>query len=181
MSTLTGQTHAQALNSERDLLHYFEAFAKPRECIRVGLEAEFFAVDEKTGQALPYEGRIGIREVLKALVRKFRYEPVREDENIIALTRGDTLISLEPGGQVELSAPPVFNVFEIEEQLQTFLEELRSLREEFPVVAWLAVGIQPFSSLGEVSWVPKKRYAIMAEHFKTHGTLSHEMMKLAYA
>ena len=177
MSTLTGEEHSVVLRSEKDLEGYFHAFAKPRECIRVGIEAEFFAVQKETGQAISYEGGGGIQELLKALARHFAYEPLREDGNIIALKRGDNLITLEPGGQMELSAPPVVNAFEIEEQIRIFLTELKVLQKDFPEVTWIASGFHPFSKFEETAWVPKKRYQIMAEHFKTHGTLSHEMMR----
>lgn len=177
MTTLAGTGQTNVLKSEEDLAHYFEAFAKPRQCLRVGLEAEFFGVTRNTGQALPYEGSRGIQEVLKRLAARFHYEPVLDEGNIIALKKGPMMIGLEPGGQVELSAPPVSNVFEIEEQVQSFMGELREISAEFRDIAWLAAGIHPVSRLEEISCVPKRRYAIMAEYFKTNGTQSHDMMK----
>ena len=177
MSTLLGQSDSRALNSEEDLASYFQAFSKSPQKVRIGLEAEFFAVERKTGRALPYEGELSIHAILKELMTRFAYERVLESGNIIALTRGEWIISLEPGGQMELSAPPVANVFEIEKQLKRFLEELLSLNDRFPEAAWLAVGMQPFSALEEITWVPKKRYQLMREYLSTRGTMSHEMMK----
>ncbi len=180
MSTLTGEEHTKILKSEEDLYGYFQAFAKPQSAMRVGIEVEILGIEKKTGKALPYEAKPGIHQILQAMVETFGYEPVKEGEAIIALKRGDkTLITLEPGGQIELSAPPVFNVFEIQDQLKAFFSELRQIRQKFPQIEWLAYGIQPFSTLKEITWmVPKTRYQIMTDHFKTHGTLSHEMMKL---
>ncbi len=178
MSTLSGQIHNQKLRSEEDLAGYFQQHAKPASRMRVGLESEFFGVRTSTGQAVSYEGPWGIEAVLRAMAEKFRYEPLYEDGHIIALQKQDTLITLEPGGQVELSAEPVWNVFEIEDQLKVFLAELHEATADFPDLSWLAAGIQPFSALGDISWmVPKKRYAIMWEYFRTHGTQSHQMMK----
>ncbi len=177
MSTLLGQSDSRALNSEGDLASYFQAFSKPPEKVRIGLEAEFFAVERKTGRALPYEGELSIHAILKELRTRFAYEPVLESGNIIALKREEWIISLEPGGQMELSAPPVANVFEIEKQLKRFFGELLSLNDRFPEAAWLAVGMQPFSALEEITWVPKKRYQLMREYLSTRGTMSHEMMK----
>lgn len=177
MSTLLGQSDSRILNSEEDLAGYFHAYIKSPQNRRIGLEAEFFAVDVDTGRALPYEGALSIHSILKELKSRFRYEAILESGNIIALKRGEWIISLEPGGQMELSAPPVANVFEIEKQLKCFFHELLSLNDRFPRAAWLAVGMQPFSSLEEITWVPKRRYQIMAEYLKTRGTLSHEMMK----
>ena len=127
MSTLTGQQPSEVLHSEGELASYFQRFAKPSTAIRVGIEAEFFGVDKKTGRALPYDGPAGIEAVLKALAEGFGYDPVLEEGRVIALKRGDLWITLEPGGQVELSAPPVFDVFEIEKQLQVFFRELAGL------------------------------------------------------
>ncbi len=178
LSTLTGNSATPLLHSENDLTGYFAQFAKPRACIRVGLEAEFFGVNAQTGEAIPYEGPSGVEAILKTLASKFGYTTVVEEGHIIALQRGELMITLEPGGQVELSAPPVSDTFEIEKQLQAFLAELKTIQPEFPSVAWLAHGVHPFSSLMNTAWVPKKRYGIMWEHFKTHGTLGHEMMRL---
>ncbi|MBI3316560.1 MAG: hypothetical protein HYZ85_00955 [Candidatus Omnitrophica bacterium] len=178
MSTFIGQTQSKFIRSEEELSDYFSRHIKSRNKLQVGLEAEFLGVHLSTGKALPYEGPFGIHAVLKYLASHFGYEPVRENGNIIALSRGDNFISLEPGGQVELSAPPVHNVFDMEHQIQAFFKELGECRKEMPDIGWLAYGIQPFSRLEEVSWVPKQRYAILAEYMKPRGMLSHHMMKL---
>ncbi len=175
--TTAVQENTHLLKSEKDLEHYFHGFIKPQEAMKVGLEAEFFCADRQTGKAVPYEGMHGVEAVLKALARKFRYETILENGRLIGLTRNDSSISLEPGGQVELSAPPVHDVFEIEGQLRTFIGELEEISHEFKDIAWLASGIQPFSALDEISWVPKTRYKLMAEHFRSRGLLSHHMMK----
>ncbi|MBI3307189.1 MAG: hypothetical protein HYZ84_05220 [Candidatus Omnitrophica bacterium] len=177
MSTLTGEAHSKVLASEADLSRYFHAFAKSQDCMRVGIEAEFFGVHAQTGQALPYEGEGGIQAILRGLSQKFQYEPILEQGNIIALRRGKTFITLEPGAQVELSAEPVWNVFEIEEQLNTFFHELLEISRDFPGTSWLAAGFHPFSRIDQTPFVPKTRYKIMEKHFKTHGTQSHEMMR----
>lgn len=178
MSTLTGKTQTRLIRSEEELADYFARHIKTKKNLRVGLEAEFLGVNRKTGKALPYEGPSGIHSVLKYLASHFGYEPIVENGNVIALSRGDNFVSLEPGGQVELSAPPVHNVFDIEHQIQVFLKELGECQKKIPEVLWLAYGIQPFSALDEVSWVPKERYAILADYVKSRGALSHDMMKM---
>jgi len=177
LSTLIGAEHTTVLKSKDDLAGYFQAFSKPQSNVRVGLEAEFFTVRRSTGRALSYGEPGGIHEILQALNKKYKYQPILEEDRIIALKREDEFISLEPGGQMELSAPPVSNIFEIEKQIKTFVGELRDVAAGFPDTTWLAVGIQPFTKFDEIAWVPKRRYEIMAEYFKTHGTLSHHMMK----
>lgn len=177
MSTFLGHDHAAEIHSAQELLAYFERGAKPVKLLRVGLECELLGVHRYTGKALTYAGPVGIQEILCAMAEDFGYEPLRDGGDVIALKRGETLIGLEPGGQIELSASPVSTVFEVKKQLDSFLLELRQMRARFPGIEWLAYGIQPFSRLDEIDWVPKSRYAIMARHFASRGSQSHAMMK----
>lgn len=176
MTTLVKEK-TQVLSSEKDLEHYFLSFAKAANAKQVGIEAEFFGVFKKTGQALPYLGQLGIQEILKRMASQFSYQPILEAGNIIGLHRSDSSVSLEPGGQIELSAPPVHDIFDVQKQVQKFISELKLVGKTMPEIAFLAVGMHPFSTLDEISWVPKTRYAHMSEYFKGRGVLSHHMMK----
>ncbi len=177
MTTLTGEKESHLIESEEELYTFFHQFAKPASERRVGIECEFFGVERETGKGIPYLGPRGIEAILCRLAATFRYEPVLEEGHVIALKREDIWITLEPGGQVELSAPPVRTIFEIEKQLETFRRELRQIESYFPGIAWLSVGFHPFSPLAELAWVPKRRYAIMGSYLKSRGALAHEMMK----
>ncbi len=177
MSTLTGEQESRLLESEVELYAYFQRFAKTSQERRVGIECEFFGVDRDSGEALAYSGPCGIEAILRRLAETFCYEPVLEDGHVIALKRQDTWITLEPGAQVELSAPPVRTIYEIEEQLANFRFELREMEAEFPGIAWLSVGSHPFSPVDRIEWVPKKRYSLMAQYLGSRGRLAHEMMK----
>lgn len=177
MTTLTGEQESRLLESEEELYSYFQQFAKATNERRVGIECEFFGIERETGRALPYLGPHGIEAILCRLAAAFHYEPILEEGHVIALKRADTWVTLEPGGQVELSAPPVRTVFEIEKQLEVFTGELREMKKYFPGITWISVGGHPFSSLDEISWVPKQRYRLMAQYFKSRGSLAHEMMK----
>ena len=177
MSTLTGEQESRILQSEAELYSFFQPFAKPVAQQRIGIECEFFGVDRETGRALPYLGPHGIEAILCRLAATFHYEPILETGHVIALKRGENWVTLEPGGQVELSACPVRTVFEIEKQVEGFALELREMKRYFPGVAWLSVGIHPVSRLEEIAWVPKRRYALMSEYFKSRGPLAHDMMK----
>ncbi len=177
MSTLTGEQESRLLESEEELYSFFQKFAKPASERRVGIECEFFGVERQTGQALLYLGPRGIEAVLSRLAATFHYEPILEEGHIIALKRGENWVTLEPGGQVELSAPPVPDIHEMEKQILAFAGELREMENYFPGIAWLSVGAHPFSRLEEMPSVPKRRYTLMAEYFKSRGPLAHEMMK----
>lgn len=177
MSTLIGEQESRLIESERELYSFFQQFAKPATEQLVGIECEFFGIDSLTGKALPYGGRRGIEAILSRLATQFRYEPVTEGGHIIALRHADTWVTLEPGGQVELSAAPVRTVFEIEKQVQSFAAELREVKKYFPGITWLSVGAHPFARLNEIPWVPKRRYQLMAGYLKSRGLMSHDMMK----
>lgn len=177
MSTLIGKQETRPIESESSLYSYFQQFAKPPTEARVGIECEFFGIERNTGQALRYLGPRGIEAILSRLAATFHYEPILENGHVIALRRHETWITLEPGGQVELSAPPVRTVFEIEEQINTLAQELKEIEKYFPGIAWLSVGMHPFSTLDQIPWVPKKRYDVMSEYFKSRGVPAHEMMK----
>lgn len=178
MSTLAGEQESRVLTSEEELYGYFQKFSKPASKQRVGIECEFFGVEQETGKALLYFGPRGIEAILCRLAAVFHYEPVLEEGHVIALRKGENWITLEPGGQVELSAPPVATIFEVEKQIQNFAAELHEIEKYFSGIAWLSVGLHPFSSLEDIPWVPKHRYEIMKSYLGKKGRLAHEMMKL---
>ena len=177
MSTLVGEQESRAIESEEEIYSFFQQFAKPKGEERVGIECEFFGIERETGKALPYLGPNGIEAILSRLAAVFHYEPVLEEGHVIALRKGDNWVTLEPGGQVELSAPPVRSIFESELQIQTFAAELREIKNYFPGITWISAGLHPFSRLEEISWVPKGRYELMSAYLKSRGKLSLEMMK----
>lgn len=178
MSTfLQEDTLVKPIRTIQDLHGYFQMFAKPRLEERVGIECELFGVHSKTGEALPYSGTIGIEAVLNELAYEFGYEPVYETGHVIALQKEGTAISLEPGGQLELSAAPVRSIHDVKMQLDEFFFQIKTVARFLGPVAWIASGIHPFSDLDEMTWVPKKRYQIMARHLGRQGKKAHDMMK----
>ncbi len=176
------QNHLQVeptpLKSEKDLANYFSAHAKPECMHRIGLEAEFLLVNRKTGEAARYAGRDGVENVLLALAGMHFYHPIKQNDHVIALQRKDLAVSLEPGGQIELSAPPVSTAFQVEEQVKLFTAQLKSIEKKFPNLMFLSTGIQPFSALNKIEWTPKERYKIMRRRLPEHGELSQWMMKM---
>ncbi|MFZ5801957.1 MAG: glutamate--cysteine ligase [Candidatus Omnitrophota bacterium] len=181
MSTYIESSNAAVIHSESDLEAYFFQGMKSREQAQVGIEVEFLGVDARTGKAIPYSGAQGIEAILHDLARRHAYEKVLERGRVIALRKNRLLISLEPGGQIELSALPARNICEVEKQILNFTQELRSLREGFPAVRFLAFGIQPFSRVEEIEWVPKARYDVMADYLGARGDRAHWMMKMTAA
>jgi glutamate--cysteine ligase len=128
------------------------------------------------GRALPYEGESGIRALLERLAQAGGYEVVREDGNPIALRRGTASITLEPGGQLELSGAIAHDGFETAHELCHHLSDLKQLTADLGI-SWLAIGLRPFGGLDDVPWMPKGRYRVMREYLPRRGRLAHEMMK----
>lgn len=178
MSTfLKTESVSKPIQSADDLRSYFQMAAKPKSQERVGIECELFGVHAETGMALPYFGPAGIEAILNELAKEFGYEPVVENGHTIALRKSEWLVSLEPGGQVELSAEPVKNIHEVREQLDRFFFELKIMTRFFSHIAWITAGVHPFSALSDIEWVPKKRYEIMAQYLGRKGKRAHDMMK----
>lgn len=176
MSTYLGAKKANRLLSLDDLPRYFETHAKPASRHLIGLEWELFGVAPATGEALPYQGPAGIEAALKALAEHFGYERLEESGQVIGLVRGERFVSLEPGGQLELSAEPVKTVHDVKQQLDAFRDELKEIAGLLGIT-WITFGFHPFSAREVIEWVPKRRYDIMREYFRATGSMAHDMMK----
>jgi glutamate--cysteine ligase len=161
-----------------DLLDPFFGAMKPRPQWRIGTEAEKFGVDAHTGAAIGYEGDRGVVGLLGRLVERHGWAPMFETEGgpVIGLTRGGASITLEPGGQVELSGAPAGDVHALAEESRLHLAELDQVSADLGI-AWLAVGFHPFARQDDLPWVPKRRYGIMKEYLPRRGTRALDMMR----
>jgi len=164
------------LGSSRDLEHYFEQGCKPREKWGVGIEYERVGVFSESGRAIPYEGPISLSTLLARLVSQEGWHPLYSGPHIIALEKDRTHISLEPGGQLELSGAVHRRLEELVDEVGCWTKMIRDHSEPLGIT-WLGVGLHPFTPLGEISWVPKPRYAVMSAHLARTGPLGHAMMK----
>lgn len=160
--------------TETDLLDYFREGAKPVPAWRVGAEFEKFAVDRATGRQIGFDA--GIEHVLHALATHFAWEPHYEANRLTTLTRGGSTISVEPGGQLELSTPPTERLSELWSELDTHLRELRTVTDPAKV-AWIACGVTPFSTVDEIPLNPRPRHRLMAEYLPTRSPTALHMMK----
>lgn len=192
MSTfLQAEPATKRIKSIQDLHGYFQKHAKAKSEAKVGIECEIFGVFKDTGTPVPFSGKVGIERVLRELAYEFGYETVLDGSRIIALQKGGTVISLEPGGQVELSAEPAESLHEVKAQLDEFFFQLKTIAHFLPAarlsgrqgrhgvgpISWIASGIQPFALLEEIEWVPKRRYRIMTRYLGARGKKAHDMMK----
>ncbi len=163
-----------AIDRYEQLVAYFETACKPSDKWRIGTEYEKVAVWAATGQAVPFTG--GIEELLRRLAERYEWEPILEDGRIVALHGARAAITLEPGGQVELSGEQCDTVHCAHQEFRTHVEQIVTVGAELGI-AFLGLGMQPFSSLAEIEWVPKQRYAIMGPYMLRVGRLGQRMMK----
>jgi glutamate--cysteine ligase len=156
-----------------DLVRWFEAGSKPKSAWRVGAEHEKFVFRLGSHDPVPYEPQ-GIKALLEGLTR-FGWEPVYEGDNIIALSRGMASVSLEPGGQFELSGAPLETVHEICEETGGHLQEVKVVADELGL-GFLGLGYTPIWTREQVPVMPKGRYKIMRNYMPKVGSMGLDMM-----
>ena len=150
--------------------------AKPESDWVVGTEVERIGVDPDTGEAIPFSGDRGVEAILRGMCERFGWEPKEEQGRVIGLSRGESSITLEPGGQVELAGRPFQSLRDGAAELEKNGLELSDIARDLGVV-FLGVGAQPVTRLEEIEWVPKGRYGIMGPYMNQVGRLGQRMMK----
>ena len=157
------------------LVERFHTYGRPPAEQLIGAEFERILL-HGGGEPVAYDEPRGIRWVLEQLAERFGWTPVREGDNVIALTRGKANTTLEPGGQVELSGAPFRSLHDVCGEALTSFGELRTLGDEADL-HMVALGLTPFPAIDDIPWVPKGRYRIMRRYLPERGPLAHHMMK----
>lgn len=157
-----------------DLVGFVESGCKPRRDWRIGTEHEKFGYKLDDLSPLPYEGSAGIRAVLEGLQR-FGWKPYLEDGKPIALLKDGQSVTLEPGGQLELSGAPLENLHLTCNEVHTHLDQVNQVSTELGV-GFYGLGFNPKWQRDEIPWMPKGRYAIMKRYMPTKGKLGLDMM-----
>ena len=134
-----------------DLVSYFSAGAKPRADFRVGIEQEKIGVRDD-GRAIPYGGAEGIAEVLHRLEGR-GFSGTREDGQLIALERSGDRITVEPGGQLELSGAALPTAAASRDAIARHVREVNEVAQPLGI-RFLGVGMRPFGTIDEVDWLP---------------------------
>ena len=156
------------------LVEYIASGARTPDKWKVGTEHEKFGFRLDDLRPPAYEGERGIGVLLEGLTR-FGWQPVREGGNIIALTRGDGSITLEPAGQLELSGGQVDTIHDTCCEVTAHLKEVKTVADELRL-GFLGMGFQPKFKREEMPWMPKGRYAIMRRYMPLKGGLGLDMM-----
>jgi glutamate--cysteine ligase len=179
MSTRVSGPESPIICSRDELVADLEAGSKPERDWRIGTEHEKFGFYTSNYTPVPYEGERGIRALLEALRDRFGWDPVTEKGNIIALRRKDCpkggAVSLEPGGQLELSGAPLETVHQTQEELRQHLVEVGEVGRDLGI-GFLGIGFSPKWTLAETPVMPKERYRIMKRYMPKRGTRGLDMM-----
>ena len=163
------------IEDKAQLVAFLESGCKPEEKWKIGTEHEKFGYDPETLLPLRYDGEKGIHTFLDGMAR-FDWTPVLENGLPIALVKEDhSSVTLEPGGQVELSGAPLDTIHQTCREVGLHLNQAKEVAGEMGV-SFMGMGYQPKWALSDVEWMPKGRYEIMRNYMPTKGDLGLHMM-----
>ncbi|AGT07761.1 glutamate--cysteine ligase [Paracoccus aminophilus] len=157
------------------LSQYIASGEKPRESWRIGTEHEKFGYTTDDLLPLPYEGERSVKAMLEGLEQRFGWEPVLEAGALIGLTRNGANVSLEPGGQLELSGAPLETIHESAAELSQHLAEVAEIATPRGI-GYLGLGAAPIWRLDQMPMMPKGRYRLMTDYMTRVGTMGQDMM-----
>ncbi len=175
----SGETKLPPIESRDELVTYIEQGEKPKAQWRIGTEHEKFPFYRDGLRPVPYEGPAGIRALLEGMAERSGWRPIYDLEHVIALEDPHCAlggsITLEPGGQFELSGAPLQTIFQTCEELAKHLTLVREVAGPLGV-SFLGLGFSPLWTLAETPRMPKSRYGIMTRYMPKVGSLGLDMM-----
>ena len=162
------------VTDRRQLAEYLAAGCKPPSAWRIGTEHEKFVFRRADHSPAKYEGPSGIRALLDGLTR-FGWSPVLDAGTLVGLSQGEAAISLEPGGQFELSGAAVATLHQTCSEVHEHLRQVSVVAKELGL-GLMGLGFHPTARRADVPWMPKGRYAVMRHYMPTKGKLGIDMM-----
>ena len=169
------QSGGGPIESFAQLADYMASGSKPKDQWRIGTEHEKFGWLTDTRAPLPYAGARSISVLFDELATRYGWEPVREGENVIGMTRNGANISLEPGGQFELSGAPLVSIHDIEAETREHLDEVKSIADPLGI-KFMGIGAAPVWNHEDMPVMPKGRYRLMTDYMGRVGTHGTQMM-----
>lgn len=162
-----------------DLVAWFRAHERPASEWKVGIEHEKVGLVAGTLDPVPFEGPRGVEAFLRGFSR-FGYSAFEEEGRVIASQHGGLTVSIEPGGQIELSGRPFKDIHVVAAELDRHLGKCRELAADLGL-EFLAVGYRPWGTPGTVPWMPKARYRVMRPFLEARGRHAADMMAMTGA
>ena len=157
------------------LADYLDSGSKPEADWRIGTEHEKFGYLTDSLLPIPYDGPRGIRAMLEGLRDRFGWAEVREGDALIGLQRNGANVSLEPGGQLELSGAPLETIHQTCDEVHEHLAEVKAVADDLGQ-AYIGLGTAPIWRQDQMPMMPKGRYRLMTPYMQTVGTLGTQMM-----
>jgi glutamate--cysteine ligase len=173
---MSGEEHAPLIESRDDLIDVMAQGSKPRAEWRIGTEHEKHVYRKGPLAPVPYAGNDGVHALLDGVEARTGWQPFFDGENPIGL-RNDTVggISLEPGGQFELSGAPQVTIHDAAAELDSHLEDCRAIGGPLNI-HFLGLGVTPLWAVRDIPKMPKSRYGIMTAYMDKVGSLGTSMM-----
>ena len=169
------QSGGGPIERPEQLAEYLASGNKPPEEWRIGTEHEKFGYCKDTLKPLPYEGPRSIKAMLEGLRDTYGWSPIHEGEHIIGLELKGANISLEPGGQLELSGAPLATIHQTCDEVNEHLREVKDVADRIGA-RFIGLGTAPIWGQDEMPMMPKGRYRLMTDYMDKVGTLGKQMM-----
>ncbi len=157
------------------LAEYLAAGCKPKDQWRIGTEHEKFGYCKDTLKPIPYEGERSIKALLEGLRDTYNWQPVMEAGTLIGLEKNGANVSLEPGGQLELSGAPLETIHQTCDEVNTHLREVKDISEKIGA-RFFGMGAAPEWTAEDMPMMPKGRYKLMTPYMGKVGTHGTQMM-----
>lgn len=165
------------IGARSELVEWIASGEKPRESWRLGTEHEKVPFHKADLSPVPYDGPKGIRALLEGMQERTGWAPIMEDGHPIGLAddKDGGAISLEPGGQFELSGAPLASLHDTARETAQHLADVKAVSEKLGI-GFLTLGMSPLWTRAETPVMPKARYRIMTNYMPKVGTLGLDMM-----
>ncbi|ANB35626.1 glutamate--cysteine ligase [Rhodovulum sulfidophilum] len=169
------QSGGGPIESHEQLVEYLASGCKPKPDWRIGTEHEKFGYCRDALKPIPYDGPRSVKAVLEGLRDRHGWAPVMEGENLIGLQKDGANVSLEPGGQLELSGAPLETIHQTCDEVTEHLREVKGVADEIGV-GFIGLGAAPIWSHEDMPMMPKGRYRLMTDYMDRVGTMGKTMM-----
>ena len=169
------QSGGGTIERREQLAEYLASGCKPPQDWRIGTEHEKFGYDLARRLPLPYEGACSIRAMLEGLRDRFGWDEVREGDALIGLVKDGANVSLEPGGQLELSGAPLETIHQTCDEVNEHLREVKEIADRIGA-GFIGLGAAPEWTEAQMPVMPKGRYALMTPYMNRVGTTGTWMM-----